>query len=339
MANLSITSRCNRHCNYCFAQGSMRDPVVGGTAMGLEVYERALDFLQRSGIDEVRLLGGEPTLHPFFAGLVDAALGRAMRVSVFTGGLIPRKALEHLARIDSARLTVLVNVLHPASARASELRRQTLVFEALAERVVVGVNIAGPGVDAAFLLDLVDRHALRRCIRIGLAHPAVDGGNRPLNLRHYAHVGRQAAFVAEMARQRGVAIEWDCGWVPCMFPASAQVMLKDQFDQIGVRCNPILDILPDGRVIPCFPLGSVLDDRLSEGIDAATLRLRFARRMRPFAAVGLFRRCADCRWRAAGHCTGGCRAAALLRLCRHGSTAARHPVAIAAARPMSVDCA
>ena len=61
MANLAISAVCNQSCSYCFtvdhlnASGTHRDFLDVGD------FDERLSFLERSGINEVRLLGGEPT--------------------------------------------------------------------------------------------------------------------------------------------------------------------------------------------------------------------------------------------------------------------------------------
>ena len=87
MANLSITNVCNRRCVYCFANDSKSE--LGKTYMEEGVYDAALNYLQRSGIKQVRLLGGEPTLHPAFISMVNKALERDFTICLFTNGLMP----------------------------------------------------------------------------------------------------------------------------------------------------------------------------------------------------------------------------------------------------------
>ena len=77
MANISITSVCNRHCEFCFA-GPTRNGIDPVAHMPLHRFEEALDFLGRSGISEARLLGGEPTLHPDFDRVVDMVAAAVM---------------------------------------------------------------------------------------------------------------------------------------------------------------------------------------------------------------------------------------------------------------------
>ena len=68
MANLSITNTCNKKCVYCFASDTLGE--YGKTHMNITVFEKALEYLERSNLGQIRLLGGEPSLHPDFIDFV-----------------------------------------------------------------------------------------------------------------------------------------------------------------------------------------------------------------------------------------------------------------------------
>jgi len=310
MANLSIAAVCNRACGYCFARSSWNG---GPPYMALSAYERALGLLERSGIDQVRLLGGEPTFHPEFVRMVSAALERGFRVLVFTNGLMPRPALDELAGTPVDRVAVLVNAAAPEESTVEERVGQAETLARLGPRVTVGLNIQTPGFQPDFLLELIRRHGLARTIRFGLAHPCLDGSNRYLHPRHYRAVGVRLARFAPRAEAEGVALELDCGFVPCMFPPGT-----GEWSSAG--CGPAPDILPDGTAISCYPLYGLRRERLEDGVDAAQLRRRFEAAGAPFRAAGVFRECSDCTPRAEGRCEGGCLAAAMLRFRRSSST-------------------
>lgn len=322
MTNLSITNRCNRQCDYCFA----REPLQGKRAdaptahMSLAVYERSLDFLARSGTQEVRLLGGEPTLHPQFLQFVDRALARGLRLLIFTGGLVGAKILQRLEDLDPNQVSVLVNVVPPEAENAALLKRQVALYRRLGQRIILGINIASPATPLDDVLELIDRYRLSRHIRLGLTQPVWGGTNRHLHPRHYPEVGRRVAAFGLKASRRNVNIEWDCGWVPCMFPDEAWSALGISAGAVGLRCNPILDVMPDGRVIACYPLATLVREWLPNDRDAAWLRARFARKLATISAFHLSKQCASCEWRARAACTGGCKAAALRRM-RHADFA------------------
>ncbi len=63
MPNIIFNSYCNRNCIYCFAkkknEGSYKQ-------LSLDNLVIICDFLEKSNIKNVTVLGGEPTLHPEF---------------------------------------------------------------------------------------------------------------------------------------------------------------------------------------------------------------------------------------------------------------------------------
>ncbi|MGA2328432.1 MAG: radical SAM protein [Bryobacteraceae bacterium] len=303
MANISLTTACNRDCAYCFAGPQRRS---GVSHMSVETFEKALDFLERSGIDEARLLGGEPTLHPEFPCLAEMALQRGLRVRVFSNGLMPEPALRWLESHPPDRVAVLINV--SAGAKGPGF------FGRLGNRVTLGFNIQSPAFDPAFLLDLIREFGLSPSIRFGLTHPTADGSNRFLHPAQYQAVGTRLARFLEVARAAGVEPSFDCGFVPCMFPPGFPEALGPVAADIGTRCSPILDILPDGQVVCCYPLAALAREPLPERETAAALRSRFSERFSGYRRLGVFRECAACQVRESGRCNGGCLAASMQRL-------------------------
>ncbi|MBI4473381.1 MAG: radical SAM protein [Acidobacteria bacterium] len=315
MANISIASHCNRACSYCFAMETLDGMAAQTSFMSMETYVRTLDFLERSGIDEVRLLGGEPTLHPQFGELIDVALQRKFRILVFSGGLIRESALAKLEQISKDQLTLLLNVIPPELNRPAGAGQEETLWR-LGNRVILGLNIDSPGVELDFLLEMIGRYGLAPIVRLGIAHPILGGTNRYLHPRHYPEVGRRVAAFGLQAAEAGVRINFDCGWVPCMFPEGALEALAISPDEVGLRCNPILDILPDGNVISCYPLANHSVIPLPDEHDSLRLRSEFSGKQSGDRGFMLYKECEACAWRARGECTGGCLAGSMRRLRR-----------------------
>ncbi len=314
MANISVTSTCNRNCSYCFTRDAFEFGSRDNPHMPLKVYERALDFLVHSGMDQARLLGGEPTLHPSFHHFIDLALERGLRVLVFSNGLMDEKILRHLEKLPPERLTVLINTFLPEASSPDERNRQREVFLRLGGRVILGVNIYSPAVKPDFLVDLIEEFNLSRTIRLGLAHPCLTKDNQYLHSRYYETVGRSIASFMEWNQTENLNPEFDCGFVPCMFSEEALAAMGEAAENIGRRCNPILDILPDGSVVPCYPLAGLCSRSLSSRHEAEMLREEFRGILNAYRDVGIFRECNSCSFRREGLCHGGCLAAAMKRL-------------------------
>ena len=262
----------------------------------------------------MRLLGGEPTLHPEVDAFVDLALERAFHVSIFTNGLIPENTLRHLEEIPGDRLALVVNVNGPDDQTPAEAARQATVLSRLGRKARLGFNIYRPAPQLAFLLVLIDRHDLCRVLRLGLAHPCLDRSNAFLRPPEYPKVGRAVADFARVAWASGVELDFDCGFVPCMFPKDFLEELGDQADLLGSCCGPVPDFLPDGAAVHCYPLGARDRIDVSDASRIEKLRSRLSRRFAPYRALGIYRECLRCPHRDSGRCNGGCLAAALQRV-------------------------
>ena len=263
-------------------------------------FVQALDLLAQLHIDQVRLLGGEPTLHPEFAGMVDRAVGRGFSLLIFSNGEMPAAALDALLKPPAEKVEVLIN------ATGGDLGPIRHSLSALGSRAGLGFNIDSPVFSADALLEWIDQFGLQRAIRVGLAHPVVDGSNRFLRPRHYHTVGRRLAEFAARAASRNVTLEYDCGFVPCMFPDGQPH--DSQRTPLGLRCGPIPDLLPDGRLVACYPLAPLAQKFIGDALHDG-----FAPRFAPWRHAGVFPECTSCEARDEQRCAGGCLAAAMLR--------------------------
>src|SRR3990172_6447646 len=81
---VELTRACNLKCPYCGASNQ-------GASSSLPAAQIAEMFQQfaQCGVFEVRLTGGEPTLHPEFSKIVDAAARIGLFVSVNSNGVLP----------------------------------------------------------------------------------------------------------------------------------------------------------------------------------------------------------------------------------------------------------
>lgn len=311
MANLAVSGACNLSCAFCFAADHMRAAhnVSASPFLSLESFEDRLDFLDRSGIDEVRLIGGEPSLHPRFGDLVRRAVERGKQVVVFTHGVMPRRALAALAALpaDACRVVVNMNAHGGAgSDGASVSARRLATIKRLGPSVVLGHTIQAVDFDLSDLIALIQAHGCRPCIRVGLAHVMLSGGNAYLHPKHYPAVGRRIVATARAAGAVGIRLELDCGFVRCMFTNEDVATLRRSGTEVGLHCGPILDIDVGGQAIHCFPLAERVGTPLTQADDATALRDALARQVAGYRRAGVYRECQACAFRARGECTGGC---------------------------------
>jgi hypothetical protein len=357
VANLTISAVCNQNCAYCFTVDHFQDRRQAGDGaspraeeqfLPIGAFQERLDFLKRSGIKEVRLLGGEPTLHPQFVELVECARAAGMGVVVFTNGLMPAQALECLEALSPEQCTVMVNVNEPDAGKGagSRIRREqgrpeqcTVMVNVnepdamksagsrirreqgwrrdtmrrLGGRALPGFNIYRPDFQIDFLLDLIAETGCKRVIRLGLAQPCLSGDNQYIHPNQYRAVAVKIVRFASAAAEGGVTLDFDCGFVRCMFSDDDLNALQAAGASVAWRCNPILDVGIEGTVIHCYPLSRLARLPLASERDATAFRRAFEERSRLYRQAGVFKECSTCPFMAKGECSGGCLAMTIRR--------------------------
>ncbi|WP_341275063.1 radical SAM protein [Streptomyces kasugaensis] len=78
---LEITGACQLQCTQCFAESG---PHGTHGAMTADDWRRVISDAASLGVREVQLIGGEPTMHPAWAELVDHALCLGIGVEVYS---------------------------------------------------------------------------------------------------------------------------------------------------------------------------------------------------------------------------------------------------------------
>ena len=84
-----IIRKCNLNCPYCFISAEEQGEEVPWS----DIKDLA-DYFEKQGLMEVRLTGGEPTIHTRFEEIVDEFRNRNIYVSVATNGCWSKSVLE-----------------------------------------------------------------------------------------------------------------------------------------------------------------------------------------------------------------------------------------------------
>lgn len=305
MANLSITNVCNRKCVYCFANDTKTE--FGKTLMDGETYDKALDYLLRSDIKQVRLLGGEPTLHPLFKQMVNKALDRGMTICLFTNGLMPAEVQDFLEKIPEQKLSILLNTIHPSENDGPGTERQKEMMKKLGGFTIPGINLYRARLDMEYLLEYVNKFNLKKEIRLGISHPVLSKHNISLHPKEYQKIGQEIVRLKQLAIVEGVSIGFDCGFVPCMFPAEYFDLLSEEIKKAGTCCHPVIDLLSDGSFIACYPLNNFLKVKMNDQLQAKGLVGYFEEALRPYSEAGIYPYCTACPL-FKKRCNGGCMA-------------------------------
>ncbi|MGA3162049.1 MAG: radical SAM protein [Terracidiphilus sp.] len=328
--NLIINDTCNRACPYCFARskvglsdGSER---ADGKDISLDNFERYLDFHVRSTTPQLKLLGGEPTLHPEFLELLRRAHERNLPILVFTNGLWPRKIREGIQAIPLAewKLKFLFNVNEPHLQPPSQMQHAMECMKIVGPQGQCGFNIYRQDFDLQFIADILDATQMNRDVRLGLASPIVGTDNSFINPDYFKAIGQRLLDQLRKLEERNVLGTFDCGFPLCMFSEDdlgSLALITRGFQSV---CGFPIDVGPDLMAWPCFPLSNVENLPLLDFKDAGELREHFAKKLEGMRRMGALDDCLSCKYLERKQCNGGCVAHTLKQWATQGDQDVLH---------------
>jgi len=277
---------------------------------------RLADMIVASGKPAAGVLGGEPTLHPQFAEIVEYLLRRGIKPTVFTNGICSDDAADAIDRIPGRQgLEFVVNVNAPGVDPPAAAARQEAFLRRFAGLCNLGVNLYRADLDPAFAIGIAMRAGIRKgVIRVGLAQPALDEPNEWLRLEHYPRAAESVTKLAEAAFGIGMKVSLDCGFPLCSFTDGQLGRLVRNGTVAKFYCRPAVDLGPNGAAWACFPLAKSTRTTIRRSTRLDDLYDRFVAmktEIRDRTRVGVFDECSTCAHMRRGVCEGGCLAHAL----------------------------
>lgn len=97
-----VTENCNANCPSCFNANSRTN-----SEMSVEMFEKLCIYLNKNGIVHLKIMGGEPTVHPDFEEIVKIAQKYFVYVEIFSNGLNGRIKNLSLRPKDGVTLNFL----------------------------------------------------------------------------------------------------------------------------------------------------------------------------------------------------------------------------------------
>ncbi len=255
MANILLTNQCNQKCTYCFAEKEMRKK---GNEMSLKNFRAASGFLEKSKDNNIRLMGGEPTLHSKFEEAVDYSLSQGFSVQVFTNGLFSSEILNFLNK-KKDKIKYSFNLNPPKDYSASQWKLILKNLETLSQynNCLIGRVIWKNNFSIDYLLNLAKKFPIK-VIMLRPANPPVD---RQLSADNI--IGE-----IKRANEAKIRIGFGCGFSKKMFNKRQLKILKEyNVTNLKWGCDGnsgCFDIGTDLSVFRCFPLSDWKKKRLTD---------------------------------------------------------------------------
>jgi len=314
MANVMITDYCNRACSYCFAKNEISTvsnrnirEAQQKTNMSLEDLDKVIRFFHRSEMPIMRILGGEPTIHPRFPQIIDKVLSADFEIRIFTGGLIPPKIRNYIKTLDASKVMLIINMSCPSETTSSdELNRISKNVYELADYCMLGYTIYKSNFDASFLVDLITQSQCRPRMRLGLGVPEINAEDALIDPAQYPLVAQNILKLVRQSDLKNIAVEFDCGFPFCMFTPEELGYLITWGCKTNFVCSPTIDISPTLEVWPCFALSCIYKERLDKFETRQELVTYFSHKSKVYRTFGLYDHCHVCKHKNREQCAGGC---------------------------------
>lgn len=274
--NLMLTNFCNLHCAYCFAEDSM---VGSEQEMTIENFKYCLDFLKQEDIEQVNLIGGEPTLHSRFVEVLDLIKEYGfLSIQLFTNGIFGEKVLKKLIDIQTD-LTALINVNSPDVIGVKKYHTMRSNIEKLRgenRNVVLGVNIFKPDMKLDFFKSFVEELQVKR-IRWSVAVPGKMVKDTSAFYSEYKSIVLQ---FLEWAYEKRLHTTCDCNRIPLCVWEDKELRLLAVYEPEVLsfkQCSPVFDVKPNLDVIRCFGTGDKYVCNLKKYTSLRTMHVDFVR--------------------------------------------------------------
>lgn len=256
---LYLCGGCNMRCRHCHVSAG----VGRGPEMPLQTVEQALGLFERMGVKQVRLTGGEPTIHREFRSIISMIANRGFSQGLVTNGL----ALMINGDVRSAILRSVtrtwISVYGVTAAEHDNLRAGSgrplpemlrgiadLATElaSVAPRSTLGVSAVVSAPDVRALPEFLDRAARLGIRRVRIIPIQYDGRGRQLEAFD------TECFLTAYERQIAACrMEWTSVFDELRFNDPTDVNRRHHRveDSCLLNNRAMIAISPSGHIYPC----------------------------------------------------------------------------------------
>lgn len=311
--NFIITNQCNKHCPYCFAapfRNTKEEMSFGDFLIMLDKTENL----------PVKLLGGEPTLHPDFKKMVNEITKRGLHFTIISNFLFSQDICDFIVNsMPPAQPHFLINAtdLDQQNRVETFARNYNAIYQKLyqldtEEVMSVGYTIQTDKPKNYYLryTDFLRKHLVSiEHLRLSLNFPGFQKGKNQFYFIHNKEFGGIFLELVQKCLSHGIKPSIDCTIYPCMFKNKEEWKYLCKFTTLHkVSCrNAPADIFPDKTLSYCYPLKDVIkiDSRKHANFNNAVEELLLRYRAL-ISKVQLPPPCQECGFRKNEICEGPC---------------------------------
>lgn len=318
MANIILTSYCNLHCPYCFADNMIKTEDIKN--ISLDQFKRTLKWIGEDA-EEIGLIGGEPTLHPQFNEILDIIknYSNSRRTphffTLFTNGIYLDKYIQNLP----PNMGILINVNQPQAMTTEQYAKMIKNIATLSKmgwcidhgkgrRVTLGCNICQEITNYNFIWDITKAFNITD-LRISVVAPTKK--EQLENKEEYYNLMKPIFLnFVKKAIENKVRLHPDCNQIPGCYFSEEEIKLFNKVYAPTERklyfcCKPVIDISIDFSATSCFGCYQRIDCNNFKDLEELE-RYMIYKVMAPKIACNNQGKCKTCKKFEFLQCQGGC---------------------------------
>lgn len=304
--NLIINQRCNKKCSFCFADMDTKQ-----TDMSLEFFE---SLVKQIPDIYIRIMGGEPTLHPLFLQFLDIVFSYNKIPLVFSNFLFSEKVLEGLkSRLsENKRIIFLANLsdlkepfLSVAAHNYSEIYRILSMRNRSAQlSVSLTIDINHPETSGlSYLKTLIEHEVDVGYLRFCMMAPS-PSCYKVSDFKGKTEVGDALIELCKYCNNNGIEITIDEAIYPCTFKKLDDYYYVKKFwtSSRDLECyvKPPTDVFSNNTASFCYPLKGKINLPI---INVDTIESELSKKLEDIKTIS--NTCKSCMYYKS-HCKGAC---------------------------------
>lgn len=256
--NISITKNCNNLCSYCFQSKE------SNKLMTVENVDRILKWSRLKKPTSIGVMGGEPSINPYFIDICKHIVNSGYSVAVFTNLIMEDSILKDLLGINN--LDILVNTNYDDANKSIFDRNIRSIYERkkdslwnLNSAIFLGITLAKTdknSIDRIVNLVKEDENNIVKGIRIGHAIPSKNNNIDTMTNSAFGENTLELIEKVHTIDPRKVFV-FDCAVNNCIMKEEIYKLLKgnDKVFNLKNTCTePVVDINPDYSTSWCASL-------------------------------------------------------------------------------------
>ncbi len=302
----SIIWGCNASCSYCFLNKDSR----ASKEMSLDDAEKLFKWLSERDVENMSLIGGEPTIHPEFNKITEIIGKNGIKASIPTNGLFGEDKREAFLQGVYTRVGLHINDVYFYEEDRFKLLRKN--FEFLAEtgiEIELRYVVHSAKIDTEFLIHAAEI-AKAKIVNFSIARPDVYGRTAYLPFKSVRLAIPFISKAIDELREAGKT-----SYIVALYPKCVTLEYGDLFagydgefccrnEEGGFDTSFVIN--PDLTSSACMALSQIrTEKKVTEFNDLEEVKETFRERFEELRVIPLHEECLTCPYYNVS-CQGGC---------------------------------